>query len=210
MRISELSRRTGVPVASIKYYVREGLLPAGQLTSPNQASYDETHEHRLRLIRALLDVGDLSVSAAADVLKAVDDPERPVHKVLGEATARITARAGDQEDAAAESARDKVTALIQRQGWKAPETCASAEALAEALAAMERLGHRSFADELLDLYAEAAQHVARADLAYVARNTQIPDLVEAVVVHTVLGEAALTALRRLAHVDASARQYGDG
>lgn len=29
MRIGELSRRTGVPVPTIKYYVREGLLPPG-------------------------------------------------------------------------------------------------------------------------------------------------------------------------------------
>ena len=65
MRIGELSRRTGVPVPTIKYYVREGLLPAGQLTSPNQASYDDAHERRLRLIRALLDVGGLKVAAIA-------------------------------------------------------------------------------------------------------------------------------------------------
>lgn len=29
MRISELSRRSGVPMATIKYYRREGLLPEG-------------------------------------------------------------------------------------------------------------------------------------------------------------------------------------
>ena len=37
MRIAELSQTTGVPVPTIKYYLREGLLPAGELTSPNQA-----------------------------------------------------------------------------------------------------------------------------------------------------------------------------
>ena len=49
MRIAELSRQSGVPVPTIKYYLREGLLPAGELTSPNQASYGETHLRRLRL-----------------------------------------------------------------------------------------------------------------------------------------------------------------
>ncbi|MGB8946164.1 MAG: MerR family transcriptional regulator, partial [Streptomyces sp.] len=85
MRIGELSRRTGVPVPTIKYYVREGLLPPGELSSPNQAHYGETHERRLRLIRALLEVGGLKVSAIAEVLGAVDDPGRPLHKVLGAA-----------------------------------------------------------------------------------------------------------------------------
>ncbi len=41
MRVAELSRRSGVSVASIKYYLREGLLPPGELTSPNQAHYGE-------------------------------------------------------------------------------------------------------------------------------------------------------------------------
>jgi DNA-binding transcriptional MerR regulator len=38
MRIGELSKVTGVPVPTIKYYLREGLLPAGELSSPNQAA----------------------------------------------------------------------------------------------------------------------------------------------------------------------------
>ena len=46
MRIAELSQKTGVPVPTIKYYLREGLLPAGELTSPNQAHYDDRHVQR--------------------------------------------------------------------------------------------------------------------------------------------------------------------
>lgn len=64
--------------------------------------------------------------------------------------------------------------------------------------------------ELLDDYAAAAEPVARADLDYVGRRVAREDLVESVVVGTVLGEAMFSALRRLAHVDASARAYGDG
>lgn len=95
MRIGELSRRTGVPVPTIKYYVREGLLPPGELSSPNQASYDDGHERRLRLIRALLEVGGLSVAAIGDVLVAIDDKEQPVHKLLGAAAQRLVPEYGD-------------------------------------------------------------------------------------------------------------------
>ena len=56
MRIGELSKAAGVPVPTIKYYLREGLLAPGELTSPNQASYGEAHIRRLRLIRALVDL----------------------------------------------------------------------------------------------------------------------------------------------------------
>ncbi|MDX3324484.1 MerR family transcriptional regulator [Streptomyces sp. ME02-6979-3A] len=225
MRIGELSRRSGVPVPTIKYYVREGVLPAGTLTSPNQARYDDGHERRLRLIRALLDVGGLSLSAIAEVLEAVDDPGQPVHKVLGVAAGRIipeesgkpgeSGETDEEEVEAAEGAgpesaeaREEVAALLARRGWYVDADNAAARSLAGVLAALHRVGHGAFV-ELLDVYADAAEPVARADLDYVRRRVAREDLVESVVVGTVLGEAMFGALRRLAHVDASARAYGD-
>ena len=70
MRIAELSRRAGVPVPTVKYYLREGLLPPGRATAPTQAQYDETHEQRLRLVRALVEVAGLSLAAVRRVLAA--------------------------------------------------------------------------------------------------------------------------------------------
>ncbi|MBT2527212.1 MerR family transcriptional regulator [Streptomyces sp. ISL-99] len=209
MRIGELSRRTGVPVPTVKYYVREGLLPPGQLTSPNQASYDETHERRLRLIRALLDVGGLKVAAIREVLAAADDPARSVHGVLGEATNSIITRYGEEADDEAVAARAEVDALMARRGWQVDPDHPAADALAAALAALGRLGHGGFA-RVLDDYADAAQAVARADLGYVAGRAAMDDLVESVVIGTVLGDAVFIALRRLAQVDESARIYGAG
>lgn len=78
------------------------------------------------------------------------------------------------------------------------------------IVALRRAGHGGFV-ELLDDYAAAAEPVARADLDYVGRRVAREDLVEGVVVGTVLGEAMFSALRRLAHVDASSRAYdGEG
>ncbi|MEU7280678.1 MerR family transcriptional regulator [Streptomyces sp. NPDC045431] len=208
MRIGELSRRTGVSVPTIKYYVREGLLPAGRLTSPNQASYDETHERRLRLVRALIDVGGLSVAALREVLDAIDDPQRPVHKVLGEATHRLTASSGGEADPEREAARVTAKELVADRGWRVGDENPALDALAGALAALRQVGHADFF-EVLDTYAEAAERVAAADLAWVAGGARREDLVESAVVGTVLGEAVFAALRRLAHVDASARRYGE-
>ncbi|MFE7412849.1 MerR family transcriptional regulator [Streptomyces laurentii] len=211
MRIGELSRRAGVSVPTIKYYVREGLLPAGQLTSPNQASYEETHVRRLRLIRALLDVGGLSVAAIREVIVAIDDPELPLHEMLGTAAQRVApshdGAAGGQTEGSRAAARKAVAELIARRGWRSHPLSPAGEALAVALAALEDVGHGSFV-EVLDDYADAAEGVARADLDYVARNVAREDLVESVVVGTVLGDAVFAALRRLAQVDASDRLYG--
>ncbi|MEV6748566.1 MerR family transcriptional regulator [Streptomyces sp. NPDC051080] len=210
MRIGELSSRSGVPVPTIKFYVREGLLPAGRLTSPNQASYDSGHERRLRLIRALLDVGGLSLAAIGDVLRVVEDPEQPVHKVLGIAAKRLTPLQGGESGPELEDARDEVAELLERRGWRAGADGPAGESLAEVVVALRRAGHGGFV-ELLDDYAAAAETVARADLDYVGRRVAREDLVESVVVGTVLGEAMFGALRRLAQADASARAYdGDG
>ncbi|GHD19281.1 MerR family transcriptional regulator [Streptomyces violarus] len=209
MRIGELSQKTGVPVPTIKYYVREGLLPSGELTSRNQASYGEAHERRLQLIRALADVGGMKVAEIAEVLAAVEDPERPLHKVLGSAARPMSGPDSENDDAESAAARAAVTDLISRRGWRTHASNPAAADLSEALAAMARLGHGAFAD-LLDTYADAAEQVARADLEYVDRHLAIEEKVEGVVIGTVLGEAVFSSLRRLAHVDASARLYGAG
>lgn len=75
-----------------------------------------------------------------------------------------------------------------------------------ALAALNRAGHGAFA-EVLDAYADAAEQIARADLAYVARLAGLDDLVESAVVGTVLGDSLIASLRRLAQADGSARVY---
>ncbi|MFJ6480846.1 MerR family transcriptional regulator [Streptomyces sp. NPDC091682] len=210
MRIGELSRRTGVPVPTIKYYVREGLLPAGELSSPNQASYDDGHERRLRLIRALLEVGGLSVAAIGDVLQAIDDKEQPVHKLLGAAAQRLVPEYGDGggHDAEAVLARERVVQLIEARGWRVHAGNKAAGALAAALASLARVGHGSFV-EVLDDYAEAAERVARVDLEYTALRGDREDLIEAVVVGTVVGDAVFAALRRMAQVDASSRLFAE-
>ncbi|MET9677870.1 MerR family transcriptional regulator [Streptomyces sp. NPDC006482] len=207
MRIGELSRRTGVSVPTIKFYVREGLLPAGELTSPNQASYGEAHVRRLRLIRALLDVGGLSVAGIRDVLVAVDEPERPVHKVLGVVASRMLPSFDHEPGAGIEEARKKVAELVAERGWHAYPENPAGEALATALAALEDVGHGDFR-EVLGAYADAAERVAQADVEYVAHHVAREEVVESAVVGTVIGDAIFAAMRRLAQVDASDRIFG--
>lgn len=94
MRVGELSRQTGVPVPTIKFYLREGLVPAGELTCPNQAQYDQRHIRRLRLVRALLEVGGLSIAAAREVLGTLDGPEVSLPDTLGIARRAVTPACG--------------------------------------------------------------------------------------------------------------------
>ncbi|MCE5290009.1 MAG: MerR family transcriptional regulator, partial [Nocardiaceae bacterium] len=59
MWMAELAARSGLSVATIKYYLREGLLHPGEAVGQTRTRYDDSHVRRLRLIRALTDVANL-------------------------------------------------------------------------------------------------------------------------------------------------------
>ena len=69
-RISDLSRETGVPVGTIKFYIREGLLPEPTVkTGRNMAYYDHSFVDRIRCIRELQQKRFLPL----DVIRAILD-----------------------------------------------------------------------------------------------------------------------------------------
>lgn len=51
MKIGELSAETGTAIETIRFYEREGLLPAPSRTSGNFRIYDDSHVERLAFIR---------------------------------------------------------------------------------------------------------------------------------------------------------------
>lgn len=53
MKMKELEARTGVGRETIRYYIREGLLPEPERPKTNVAIYSEEHVRRLELIRTL-------------------------------------------------------------------------------------------------------------------------------------------------------------
>ena len=72
MRLAELSERAGIPRSTIKFYLREGLLPPGAVHARNQASYGSGHLERLALIRALREVAELPLDAVAKVIAELE------------------------------------------------------------------------------------------------------------------------------------------
>lgn len=199
MRISELSERTGVSVASIKYYLREGLLPEGERSSPTQAAYGDLHVRRLSTIRALLDAG-VSIADARTVLRTLDDPPANPHDLLGAAHAAVLPRAiGEVDLTAAE-------ALAARLGWERGLCDPSLlEGLAKALHTLDRAGF-TVPDAVMDAYLEAVEIIAAAELDGTP-STSVEDAVRYVVLGSVLVEPLLLALRRVAEQVASGRRF---
>ncbi|MBB3036754.1 MerR family transcriptional regulator [Hoyosella altamirensis] len=205
MRMAELSAQSGVPVASIKLYLREGVLPPGERTSPNQALYGEIHVRRLRLIRALREVGDVPLAAIKTIVGALDAQTGSTHEILGMVQQAITAPIDD-------SARDEVVEtmvdeIIAEQGWFTRQNPARDMVVAALSRVIELGGDPAQYRELLSAYARAAEIAARADIAGIARELESDTIVEEAVTWTVLGDTVLSGLRRIAQESGSAKLF---
>jgi len=201
VRISQLATETAVPVATIKYYLREGLLHDGELTSATQAAYDDSHVRRLRLIRALLGGAGLSVAEARELLDGVDSPPDAGHDLLGIAHHALAGTVDETVDTT------RVDTLLDEWGWTS-DGCdhTGKAAVAEALEGVRSAGF-DFPEGMLATYARAMHEVAEMEIAGVPTDSA-DSAVRYVVFGTVLAEPLLLALRRLAQQSASYERFG--
>ncbi|WP_224049494.1 MerR family transcriptional regulator [Arthrobacter sp. NicSoilB4] len=199
--MAELSKTSGIPVATIKFYLRERLLPAGERTGPNQSRYGEQHLRRLRLIRGLLDVGGLSVASARGVIDAVDS-ELPLAHSFGVAQRAVSA------DIDPGGMDPEALAGIDRlvEGWRVSADNPGRLAAARVLETFNALGQRDDRD-WFSRYAAAALLVAEADLDLVEARGSREAMAETVVIGTVLGDALFSGLRRAAQEHVSALRH---
>ncbi|MFI6036271.1 MerR family transcriptional regulator [Streptomyces sp. NPDC051315] len=212
MRLAELSKRSGVSTATIKYYLREGLLRPGRQVNATTAEYDEGHLRRLRLVRALIQVGRVPVATAREVLGHVDDESLGRTIRLGAALWALPQDAEpDEEDPAVLAARREVDTLLERLGWETARELAPLSpvhrSLVVAVATLIRLGYPWDA-QLLAPYAELMHQVAVRDLDFLETHASEEERVETAVAAAVLFEPVLKALHRLAQEEESARRYG--
>lgn len=211
--MAELSRRSEVAVATIKFYLREGLLPAGESTATNQAEYSEDHLRRLRLVRALIAHGKLSVASTRDVLVAVAEPlDRyqtlgVTHYALQAPAGKSAPPEGEPDEAAVETDR-----LIDGMGWHVRPESPLRETLAEGLRSLRSLHEigTTYGAEELTPYAKLAAATARLDLDQLTGLEDRIDIAERALVLTVLLEPVLATLRRMAQEHEATLRYAEG
>lgn len=210
MRMAELSTESGVPVATVKYYLREGLLPAGRRIGPNQAEYSDEHLRRLRLVCALREIGGLSLAEVAAVLAALDSGHAsPV--VLGVAQdGRVSTR--PTGEAARAWALDRVRALLGAHdvhlGGPVDTADPSIANLVTVLATFHALGHSAVTGKLAD-YAALARATAEVDAGLIADVGPARRPAETALITTLLGERLFAGLRHLALVDVVRTESAD-
>ena len=200
MRISELSARTGVPVATIKYYLRERLLPEGERSAPTQATYGERHVERLRVVRALIESG-VSVAETRRVLDALDDPPASPTTCSEPRTPPSCPRPSPTSTYPPPNGSSRDSG--GRPGMCDDQVLAG---VARALQGLDRAGFE-VPDVVMSTYLDAIGRIARAEIAGVP--TDSPEAaVRYVVLGSVLVEPLLLALRRVAEQIASAERFG--
>jgi len=201
MRMAQLSTTSGVPVATIKYYLREGLLPAGERQGPNQSLYGPEHLRRLRVIRGLIDVGGLSIAAAHQVIDAIDSDLGLQHTFD---IAQRTVSATIDPASLSPDAINTVDELLR--GWHVSPDNPGRLAAARVLQTFTDLGQPDLSGWVPG-YAAAALAVAEADLDEIDARADRESKTEMVVIGTVLGDALFAALRRAAQEHVSAQRY---
>ena len=212
MRLAQLSERSGVSTATIKYYLREGLLPPGHQINATTADYDEEHLRRLRLVRAMIQVGRVQVATVREVLGHVDDDSLPRAIRLGAAMwALPQVPEPDADDEYIQGAHEEVAALLDRLGWENVKRLStispSYRSLVVSVAAFRRLGY-TWGAELLAPYAELAYRTAVLDLDNMEAHPSEEERIEFAILGAIINEPILQTLHRMAQEEETTRRYG--
>jgi len=110
LRMGELADAAGVSAATIKHYLREGLLPEPVKTSRNMAYYPAEFVDRIRLIKQLQEERYMPLRVIKDLLD--EDPDRA--KALIELGDRLLERARAGES-------DRVSVAEVRHRYEVPQ-----------------------------------------------------------------------------------------
>jgi DNA-binding transcriptional MerR regulator len=111
LRVGELSRRTGVPVKTLRFYSDEGLLPPVRRTDKNYRLYTEEQIVRIDLIRTLREAGvsleeigkvlrrDMTLESALRLrLRAIEAHVASLQRVAAALRAALRERPPTEED----------------------------------------------------------------------------------------------------------------
>ncbi len=197
MRLAELSDTTGVTVATLKYYLREGLLHTGQAVSRTQSDYDETHVERVRLVRALSEVGGLSLATIGRVLDVITSPGQDWITVLSTAQRSLVKSRRDTPDGGVpdQDRGSRASAWVTARGWHVDPADPFIDDLDRAWAACDDVG-LGLDEARMNAYADHVESVAEIDVATVPVDPE--GAIRQVILGTVLVDPVLAALRRLA------------
>lgn len=203
MQLKELSGRTGVSPASIKFYLREGLLPAGRSVNATRAEYSEHHVSRLELIQALRHVVGLPLAKISSLLRMADGGA-PRLELLA-AVQRTVLGLDDVSTDHGDLRTPAGDAVVRFRDW--PDVPSDARnALNAHLALMDNRGV-PVTDELLDAYSQAVDSIAAVNISATTAPDDINQLIMTAAVGMHLHGQLVLKLLALAQASHAIRRY---
>lgn len=193
MRISELSDASGVSIATLKYYLREGLLMPGEATGKTRATYDTRHLDRIRLIRVLLDAGGIGIAGVRRVIAALESPPPDPWLLLGAAQRALPLPIDPVP------VSEEALALLDVLAWRAfsDDDDGLRGALSAAILNAREAGLETDT-AVLARYADCARRIAEIDLELTGEATNTAEALRSVIVGTAVTDPLILTLRRLA------------
>ena len=140
MLLNALAEVSHTTTASIKFYRREGLLPAGTRLTATRQDYDQGHVERLQLIRVLREEAGAAIPDIRALVTVIDDPRRPLVDALEIAQALAAGLSSAEAGGPSERREDPmIRDLLTQLGW--PDVASGPRrALGELLEGMRAAG----------------------------------------------------------------------
>ncbi|MBK6919215.1 MAG: MerR family transcriptional regulator [Deltaproteobacteria bacterium] len=213
LKMSAFAARSGVPIPTIKHYVRERLLPEPLRTSRNMAYYDAALVPRVKAIKRLQVTLHLPLPVIRQVLDRVADGELPGDVALEATIARVLDELAPRElltleQLHAAGVRDEELALLRGLGLVSPQSVDGQEryvgddvALLRLLGQARRAGltAKMLPPAILRDYVEALRTLVRVEL-QMFRAGVVPladgELAPLTEIATTLSERLVVLLRR--------------
>lgn len=130
--IGTVAKRVGVAIDTIRYYEREGLLPAPMRRASGYRSYGESTIRQLRFIRRAKELG-FTLEEIRELLALSADRQRGVEAVKQRAQQRLALL--EQRIGELQRVRDGLEQLVNAcPGHGAPEQCPILRALSDEVA----------------------------------------------------------------------------
>lgn len=213
LKMSVFAVRAGVPIPTIKHYLRERLLPEPVRTSKNMAYYDAALIPRVKAIKRLQTTLHLPLNVIRQVLDRVENETTPGDVALEATIARVLGELAPREvltrkQLAEAGVLDEELALFRSLGIVTPELVGGTEryvgddvTLLRLLGQARRAGlsTKMLPPEILRAYVEALGNLVRVEL-QMFRAGVLPvagaDLAKLGEIATTLSERLVVLLRR--------------
>lgn len=125
LKIGELSRRSGVPIPTLKFYLREGLITPTRKSGQTMAWYDESVVDRIRTIRELQERQFLPLDVIRETIdeaSQADDDHAITEAIAGVLLRRGGKRSRSRDEVLARGATPAELEWLQRSGLAVPDS----------------------------------------------------------------------------------------